>query len=324
MFKIGEKVRFLHGREEAVVTRILGKHSVEVEIEDGFGMEVSVHELVKVDAHELKYFNQGGEVPQQKTKRSPEKHINTSGVLLAMIEKNDRLECYLINDTDLDIYFSLNRAEGQYFRLVNSGHIRPQEYKLTDTLMIRDHNVWPEYEVQYISFYDEGNFPAIAPVAVRIKVSKKILTRKKANLPILNTDGYTIYLDQKDSGKIHKTAIDTPDPEKIKEALFEKEHDSPSSEMVSISSVVDLHWEMLPDNFKTGEHLKDQLNYLNYFLDQSLVHNLPEVTVIHGIGNHILKKEVQRILSRHPHVRYYEDANKGRFGAGAARVIFKD
>ena len=88
---------------------------------------------------------------------------------------------------------------------------------------------------------------------------------------------------------------------------------------------VDLHIECLVpegENVEVGDMLSIQIREFETRLDQAIASNVEEITFIHGIGNGILKGEIQKRLSKHPHIKYFKDARKERFGYGATTVKF--
>jgi dsDNA-specific endonuclease/ATPase MutS2 len=75
--------------------------------------------------------------------------------------------------------------------------------------------------------------------------------------------------------------------------------------VVPISDSIDLH------HFKPGE-VPDLLGeYFHACREEGIF----RVRVIHGKGKGILKNLVRRILSEHPHVRSFTDAQMGNWGA---------
>ena len=66
--------------------------------------------------------------------------------------------------------------------------------------------------------------------------------------------------------------------------------------------------------------LKLQLDTFQDALDRAMAANMHEIVFIHGAGNGILRKEIQKLLSRTPGIKFYEDAKKEKFGYGATLV----
>jgi dsDNA-specific endonuclease/ATPase MutS2 len=50
---------------------------------------------------------------------------------------------------------------------------------------------------------------------------------------------------------------------------------------------------------------------------------MDEIIFIHGVGNGTLRNELHKRLSGHKNVKYYEDAQKEKFGYGATKVKIK-
>ena len=51
--KLGDKVRFIHGKEQGQIVKLIDQKQVEVEIEDGFRIPVLKTELVVVASEEV-------------------------------------------------------------------------------------------------------------------------------------------------------------------------------------------------------------------------------------------------------------------------------
>jgi dsDNA-specific endonuclease/ATPase MutS2 len=114
------------------------------------------------------------------------------------------------------------------------------------------------------------------------------------------------------------------DAEKLKESFFKA-----PSEKVEIEravSEVDLHIEKLRDDYQflsADEMLDIQLNTFKKALDAAVVHKLPAITFIHGVGNGTLKNHIHKAAGKHPHVQTFMDARKEKFGYGATKLILK-
>jgi dsDNA-specific endonuclease/ATPase MutS2 len=74
---------------------------------------------------------------------------------------------------------------------------------------------------------------------------------------------------------------------------------------------------------KTEDILAFQLQVFEQRLDEAIVAGASEVVFIHGVGNGVLRNEVQKRLSKHPHVEYFKDAKKEKFGYGATLAKIK-
>ena len=66
-----------------------------------------------------------------------------------------------------------------------------------------------------------------------------------------------------------------------------------------------------------------QLAHFHKALDAAIVHQLPEITFIHGTGNGTLRNELHKALSKSNKVQTFMDARKEKFGYGATKVLLK-
>ena len=84
---------------------------------------------------------------------------------------------------------------------------------------------------------------------------------------------------------------------------------------------IDLH---LPNGICDERYiLKAQLDYFEKELDNALVLGLSEITVIHGIGEGVLKGAVHKLSKEHPHVKSYVNEYHPLYGFGSTKIIFK-
>lgn len=87
----------------------------------------------------------------------------------------------------------------------------------------------------------------------------------------------------------------------------------------------DLHIEKLVKNFR---HLSNfdimtiQLETAKRHLDFALRNRIPKIVFIHGVGEGILKSELDFLLGRYDGVDF-RDANYQKYGQGATEVYFK-
>lgn len=90
--------------------------------------------------------------------------------------------------------------------------------------------------------------------------------------------------------------------------------------------VIDLH---LTEEIINSSHfdpkfsLDIQIDYLERKIDESLVMGYENVTIIHGIGEGILKKEVHKFLKSHPHIGDYVNEYHPLYGFGSTVANFK-
>ena len=134
----------------------------------------------------------------------------------------------------------------------------------------------------------------------------------------------------KSSGKLIalNDQITIPDPEVLKEAFFSGEPEIVKKDKVNKNHVreVDLHIEALADDYlflDNQEILDIQMSEFNTCLENAVVDGADQIIFIHGIGNGVLRNKIHKKLSQYPHIKYFEDARKEKFGYGATKVHLK-
>ena len=164
-----------------------------------------------------------------------------------------------------------------------------------------------------------GSPTLLQPELKRLKFKASAFYKSKNQVPVIKKEGYLFQLDNK------PMAVNA---DKILEHLSENpEQATGNFNLKAPASEVDLHIEKITDDdfssLSNSEILRRQIAVFEDNLERALATNLPEITFIHGTGNGILKKEIQKLLSRNKNIKFFEDARKEKFGYGATRVKLK-
>lgn len=80
--------------------------------------------------------------------------------------------------------------------------------------------------------------------------------------------------------------------------------------------------ERMDLDLKSNEILDYQLNEFEKAYDNALLTNSEILKIIHGIGAGILRNEIHKRLSMKKEVKFFEDADKERFGFGSTIIYF--
>ena len=113
-------------------------------------------------------------------------------------------------------------------------------------------------------------------------------------------------------------------PYEPQEEVHPLEFDKPQTKLVNLSGlekVIDLHYEKLPPigpGATTQHVLEYQIKCLKQYLAKVELAGLKYVTIIHGKGQGILKKEVEHLLKMEKNVKLILPKNSG----GALEVYF--
>lgn len=102
---------------------------------------------------------------------------------------------------------------------------------------------------------------------------------------------------------------------------------SPASKYLpqKLSDSIDLHAEALglKNTANQNDILDKQLNVLSHYFEQVEHSTFESVTIIHGVGEGILKNAVHQFLKGHKIVRYYISDWMPQYGYGATQVFLQ-
>jgi hypothetical protein len=183
---------------------------------------------------------------------------------------------------------------------------------------------WKPVIIQGIIF-KQGEGKKRNPFEKRLIFKKNILLALAGKMPVIGGEGYVMQIDDEDAG----FSKPLPKPEEIKEKMTEKPVTEKPFEPVRISKPpvnVDLHIDKIAPNAKNmtnSEIIDMQLRTFERALDNAIASNMDEIIFIHGAGNGILRREIQKRLSENPFVKFYQDAQKEKFGFGATLARLK-
>jgi len=333
---IGDKVRLIHSKEEGIITRFLKDNVVEVEIEAGFKLPVLRRELAVVSTNEKQFFKPAQTVLTQDIAKQKEVKAAIKadkGVFLAFLPINDKLvSIYLVNNSDWNFPFSLTLSTGRIHVGLLGGVLKAKSaQKANLDLILKDIEEWGSFTFQAF-YYNDGAFDERAPLTKKMRVRESTWANYKKKAPLLDKEAYLYQLDSDEVELAQEKAKETEkklviDVNKLKEGMMEKKPVEvlPKS-YEKPSHIVDLHIEELTKNhysMNNSEMLELQMNtFLNKF-EQAIASGMDEITFIHGVGNGVLRQEIQRKLSGHKNVAWFEDAQKEKFGYGATRIKIK-
>ncbi|WP_019990809.1 Smr/MutS family protein [Rudanella lutea] len=329
---IGDKVRMIRAKEQGVVTRFLSGNQVEIEIEDGFRIPVLRSELVVVSPLEAERLLRPSGNAQPPRPTGPVILAN-QGIYMAFVAQNDReFAVHLVNNTDWDMPYTLAEERGTTLNGLQSGVLKPRSSaKLNDYYSFSTLDSWPTFLFQGL-WFRAAKVSFRSPLVKRLKCRAQTFHASKKTVPVLNQQGHLYQLDADEKEAPAEAPMPLPtvplSPQELKEEMLKAKNNPaipPSFERPS--SVVDLHIDVLlpkgPGGRQPGELLDLQLETFEKLLENAIATGMSEITFIHGVGTGTLRTELHRRLGRHPHVKYFEDAQKQKFGYGATKVFIK-
>lgn len=321
---IGDKVRLIHSKEEGIITRFLKNDVVEVEIEEGFKLPVLRRELAVVSKSEDKAFKpQTNAIEPQIEKRKSDVKAD-KGIFLAFLPLNDKaISLHIINNTDWDLPFSLTTDSDKTHRGIIGGFLKARSMQSSPTdLALKDFDEWGSFNFQ--AFYHTLGFFVERPIFIKkLRLRATTFFNQKKIAPILQKEAYLFQLDAEDLPEIPLVI----NPAELKEKMFSSktEEISPKN-FEKPSSTVDLHIEQLSKNalsMSNTQMLELQLRTFETKFESAIASGMDEIVFIHGVGNGVLKEQIQRKLAGHKNVAWFQDAQKEKFGYGATRIKIK-
>ena len=152
------------------------------------------------------------------------------------------------------------------------------------------------------------------------EVIDKVTLGMDAYLPSLNQNVIIISMpDSKGEVQVEagimKINVKLKDLRKIKNATTKKERKRRelNLNLKSVESRVDLR----------GMDSEEACYKVDKYLDEAYMANLGEVTIVHGKGTGVLRKAINDMLKRHPHVKIYRLGEYGEGGDGVTIVVLK-
>lgn len=314
-YKLGDFVRFVDEKMEGFVTRIIDDRMIGVTGDDDFEIPVLASKVTTVHGYEPKGAKSNANELQEK--EVPSGDFITKGVYLGLVNDvkvNSVIHFYLINDTSYLLLAALTTDNQLKHKGEFAGITEPKTAVKIYSAQLADMQLWPKFMIDII-FYTTQNIKPAPPIHITEKIKAKDLAGAKKKLPLLAEMGWLMQLDE---------PVLNIDAQKLKESFFKpaeqkKEIEKPLAE-------IDLHIEKLRDDhhlLKNSEMLDIQLAHFNKTLDAAIVHQLPQITFIHGAGNGVLRHELHKALSKNNKVQTFMDAGKERFGYGATKVLLK-
>ena len=312
-FKLGDFVRFVDEKREGYITRIIDNQTVGVTDTDGFEIPAVVSNLTHVHGHVT------NPTIHQENKSLPItlEDFNEIGVFLAVMEDHKAssvVHFNLLNRTSYQLLLTLTTdKKGLYkgeFASVVQAKTNSQIY--SDNLA--DIEIWPEFIFQILSFTPTNVKPKV-PLNLVKKFRAKDFSGAKKEVSGLERYAWVIQLDE---------PVPLIDAQKLKESFFKVPNVQPI--IAKPAAEVDLHIEKLRDDYQflaQSEIINIQLAHFQQTLDAAIVHQLPSIVFIHGVGNGTLRHHIHKAISKHPQVRTFMDARKEKFGFGATEVVFK-
>ncbi|MBL7730032.1 MAG: Smr/MutS family protein [Chitinophagaceae bacterium] len=342
-YQIGDTVLILHSNEEAVVVDIINDTMMQVEVN---GIQFPVY-MDQVDFPYYKRFTEKKLFPEKKEKqyiddlrkeKPAEKTKEETGVWLTFLpiitgdefgdEVVERFRLHLLNSTNTAYHFVYKQHffGRPDFDLKNT--VQPFEDFYLHDVDFEEFNDSPSFEFLFTLVNPDAKKAPEVEALVKLK-PKQIFARIKEVLEQnLATFSYPLFAKYPD-----KVVEDMPPPpppldlHKLSSKGF-KLYDAKKGHqhMEPARSVIDLHIDKLTDNWQgmsNYEILELQIKTFEKYYYLALHQHLKKFTVVHGIGEGVLKEEIHEILRLKKDVKSFVNQHHPLFGWGATEIYFK-
>lgn len=325
-FSIGDKIRLLRTGEEGVVEDIHKDNTIIVYV-DGCSFPVFKDEI---DHPYLFWFQekskQKNTKPQFsgiiKSEKNPERKTPT-GLWLRFIPEylNDwtdeiivRFKIYLVNEQEQKLKFAYEFYHPES-KFEWQGELHPFQNIFLHTVDFEFIADQPEI------FLSLNTDQELAPFETKLK-SKKLVSYIH-NMRMNNEPHFGLQIPIKSKELPSKKTAPLLKP-KATQKMYLHELKS-SMAHVHVPNYVDLHIEAITKNTKglsNADLLMIQLDHCERYLQRAIKHQLSAVTIVHGIGNGVLRANIVSLLKSLPQVRKIDHDWDARFGFGATHVYF--
>ncbi len=312
-FKLGDFVRFVDEKREGYITRLIDSQTLGVTDTDGFEIPASIGNLTHVHGHSTSPVVKGENLQILISNEE----FDEIGIFLAVVEDHKAssvVHFTLLNKTSYQLLLTLTSDKKGVYKGEFASVIQAKTNSQIYSANLADIEIWPEFIFQVLSFTTTNVKPK-SPLNLVKKFRAKDFSGAKKEVPGLNRYAWVIQLDE---------PVPLIDAQKLKESFFKGESLQPV--IAKPAKEVDLHIEMLRDDYQflaQSEIINIQLSHFQQMLDAAIVHQLPSIVFIHGVGNGTLRHYIHKVISKHPQVRTFMDARKEKFGFSATEVVFK-
>lgn len=352
MIKIGDNVRFLNAVGGGKVTRVDDKKGLAyVEDEDGFEVPALLRECVVIQAVNDKtnfpvkdFFSK----PKENTPVAPAinaipKEVKPAPVVetadgetlktflaffpmdIKQLQTTD-YECYLVNDSNYFLYYNLVIGEKEARKSAANGIIEPNMQEHLTDIKKDSLNDWENVRVQILPFKQGKTYTEQSVIDFQMRLNGVKFYKLHSFTETEYFDDLCMLIDLTEARQ--KKQLAEIQPEKIREAMFEKKEEKrPRMELKKPNKPevleVDLHIDSLLDTtagLSNADMLEHQMEVFHRVLNENKNKRGQKIVFIHGKGEGVLRKEIEKQLKSRYKTYYFQDASFREYGFGATMV----
>ena len=357
MIKIGETVRFLNSVGGGIVKRVDEKQNlVFVEDEDGFEVPVLAREVVVVGpVNESTNFPkkdftakpaeaapsaiQPQRVVEERKAETPIVETaegDTLKVLLAFfsgdikkLQESD-YECYLVNDSNYFLFYNIVIGEEGNRKSVANGTIEPNMQELMTDISKEELNDWQRVRIQLIPLKKDKTYEEQSVLDFLLKINPVKFYKLHSFSKTDYFDEPCILFDLVEMSE--KKQMVEISPDELKKAMLQKTAAQAETKLTFKKPAkqevieVDLHINSLLDTtagMSNADMLSHQMEVFHRILAENKNRKGQKIVFIHGKGEGVLRKEIEKELKSKYKNYYFQDASFREYGFGATMVTIR-
>lgn len=335
-YEIGDKIIVLVTDEEGTVADILNDDMLLVEVR---GVRFPVY-TDQVDFPYYRMFTKGPKktaLPktyidnikrEKSTSRIAPKGQGVGLCFFPVYDKDvfeddivDKIKVYLVNDNPEGYRFTYNLNYGGNPAFELESEIGPgADFYLQDIPFDEVSNN-PRFEFEFsLSRPNKKKAPAFE---TQLKLKGKQIFKKIEELQLNHDASFSFNLFTQYPDKVREDRVDLT---KLNLAGFRVYDVGEARDYLPPArTVIDLHIQRLsdkPDKLKPDQILDMQMREFEKYFDLALAHKQPQLTVIHGIGEGILRNSIHLFLKNRKEVKQFINQYDPRYGYGATEIFF--
>jgi len=278
------------------------------------------------------------------------------GLFLALVHQApELLALHLLNNSEAEVVFTYGEERQGKYRALATGQLKAKAASpALAHLHLKDFEQWPAVVFQLLSFKLNAD-TAYDLLTKRQSFKATTFYTSRRPAPVIGKEAYLFQLDEKPAPALNpeklaqaeaaleaaatpSPVLDTKRANVLQQALggdkpapvpaaIAPAPPKPAAALVAPPHEFDLHIEKLrpegAEGLSNTAMLRQQLDAFEDALSRALATNMHEIIFIHGAGNGVLRKEIHRQLSRNKDIKFFEEAQKEKFGYGATLVRLK-
>lgn len=348
LFAIGTRVRLRFTGERGVITARLSEDMLQVRLDNDPNLEIPAFEEDLTRDTDAEPVSAGAKFVPGKMPKKPEAPprrvlqaqyliLKPKGIQLAFEPMPGRdgsvskFKCWLVNDTGADYIFELDLFTASRNIAVVDDKINATSAVELGDMIYDDLNDQLEAWIRVSKLTTQGPED---PLERSLKIKAKSFFNNAITAPVLNVITHTfVLIDATDKPETGTADAGQSLKDYTKENIRRSRKNTPSSTPLSPFNVeefakfipeIDLHIENLLNGhakLDKSEILRIQLQHFQRFMEKAVRLGVPNVFIIHGVGEGKLREAIAERLRQNPHVVKFKNEYHHKYGYGATEVI---